>query len=89
MYYFYIFLCKDKSLYCGSTTNLKQREAQHNSGQGSKYVRSRGGGKIVYSEKFRSLSKALKREAEVKKWSSLKKRTFLKSKQYTVNSKTI
>jgi putative endonuclease len=77
MYYFYIFLCKDKSLYCGSTTNLKTREAQHNSGQGSKYVRSRGGGRMVYSEKFRSLSKALKREAEVKKLKRKQKITLI------------
>jgi putative endonuclease len=73
MFYFYILKCKDGSLYCGSTNDLKQRELLHNSGRGSKYVRSRGGGKIIYSEKFRTLGKALKREVEVKKWPRLKK----------------
>jgi putative endonuclease len=68
MYYFYILECKDKSLYCGSTNNIEKREITHNSGKGSKYVYSRGGGSVVYSEKFRSKNKALKREAEVKKW---------------------
>jgi putative endonuclease len=72
-YYFYILKCKDGSLYCGSTKNLSNREKLHNIGKGSKYVFSRGGGKVIYSEKFRSLSKALKREALVKKWTKEKK----------------
>jgi putative endonuclease len=67
MFYVYILQCKDSSLYCGSTNDLKQRELLHNSGKGSKYVRSRGGGRIVYSEKFKIWGKALSREAEVKK----------------------
>ncbi len=65
-------------MYCGYTKNLAKREQDHNSGIGSKYVRARGGGKIVYSEKFRSLSKALKREVEVKKWPRLKKLQLIK-----------
>jgi putative endonuclease len=73
MHYFYILKCKDKSLYCGYTDNLEKREALHNQGKGSKYVRSRGGGKIVYSEKFRNKSKALKREIEVKKMAEKQK----------------
>ena len=80
MHYFYILRCKDNSLYCGYTNNLKAREALHNSGKGSKYVKSRGGGKIVYSEKFRKLEKALKREAEVKKWAKQKKENLIKNK---------
>ena len=48
---------------------MEQRLKLHNSGKGSKYVRSRGGGKIVYTEKFRTIGKALKREIEVKKFS--------------------
>lgn len=78
MFYFYILKCKDGTLYCGSAKNLKQREAAHNSGKGSAYVRSRGGGKIVYFEKFRSWGKALKREAEVKKFSRNKKLILIK-----------
>jgi putative endonuclease len=60
-------------LYCGSTNDLKHREMLHNSGKGSKYVRSRGGGSIIYSEKFKSKGKALRREIEVKKWPRVKK----------------
>ena len=73
MFYFYLLRCKDGTLYSGSTNNLKAREKLHNQGFGSKYVRSRGGGKIIYSERFRSKSRALSREAEVKKWTRAKK----------------
>lgn len=78
MHYFYIFRCKDGTLYCGITNNTKKRQELHNSGRGSKYVRSRRGGKIVYTEKFRSVGKALHREAEVKKWPRLKKQDLIK-----------
>ncbi|MEK7618097.1 MAG: GIY-YIG nuclease family protein [Patescibacteria group bacterium] len=78
MLYFYILQCKDKTLYCGSTTDLKKREATHNQGKGSKYVKSRGGGKIIYFEKFKSLNKALRRETEVKKWPRAKKLVLIK-----------
>ncbi len=79
MYYFYILKCRDKSLYSGVAKDLKKREAVHNSGKGSKYVWAHGGGKIVYSEKFRTIGKALKREAEVKKISRQEKLGLIKS----------
>lgn len=81
MAYFYILKCKDGSLYCGSAKDLKQREAVHNSGRGSKYVRARGGGEIIYSEKIRGWGKTLSREAEVKKWPREKKLQLTKTVQ--------
>lgn len=79
MFYFYVLRCKDGTLYCGSTKDIENRENLHNSGRGSKYVHSRGGGVIIYSEEFGTLSGALKREAEVKKWSRYKKEALIKS----------
>ena len=67
-YYFYLARCNDSSLYSGSCRDLLQREQMHNSGKGAKYTRSRLPIKIVYSEEFATQSEALKREAEVKKW---------------------
>lgn len=78
MYFFYILLCKDKTLYSGITNDLKKREKMHNEDQGSVYVKTHGGGKIIYSEKFQTKGKALRREAEVKKWPRVKKLTLLK-----------
>ncbi|MDD5156373.1 MAG: GIY-YIG nuclease family protein [Candidatus Omnitrophica bacterium] len=80
MFHFYILRCKDKTLYCGMAKDVKEREKTHNSGKGSAYVRSRGGGKIIYVENFRTLGKALKREAEVKRWSREKKLELIKTK---------
>jgi predicted GIY-YIG superfamily endonuclease len=79
MSYFYILKCKDGTLYSGSAKDLKQRERKHNLGQGSKYVLAHGGGKIVYHEKFRGWGKALRREAEVKKWPRIKKLKLIKA----------
>jgi len=73
MFYVYLLRCKDNSLYCGATADLARRESLHNSGKGSAYVRSRGGGQIIYTERFRSRGKALRREAEIKRWSKAKK----------------
>ncbi len=78
MAYFYILKCKDGTLYSGSTKELKEREAKHNSGRGSKYVIAHGGGRIVYSEKFRKWGKALSREAAVKKLPRIKKLELIK-----------
>ncbi|HVY67873.1 MAG TPA: GIY-YIG nuclease family protein, partial [Patescibacteria group bacterium] len=73
MYYCYLFRCRDNSLYCGCTKNLVRRQAEHNSGRGAAYTRSRGGGKIVYWEICRSLNAALRREYTIKQWPKAKK----------------
>lgn len=81
MHYFYLFRCRDGTLYCGYTTDLKRRELSHNSGKGAAYTRSRGGGKIVHSEKFKNQGDAMRREIAVKKWPRLKKIALIRSKQ--------
>jgi predicted GIY-YIG superfamily endonuclease len=86
MFYFYILRCKDRTLYCGSTNNLDNRVKLHNTGRGSVYVRSRGGGRIVYAECFQTKSESLRREAEVKKWSKAKKEELI-SKARTLRRK--
>lgn len=77
MHYFYLFRCKDNTLYAGITKDLKKRELLHNTGKGAKYTQSRGGGVIIYSEKFKTVGAALKREAEVKKWNKNKKELLI------------
>lgn len=79
MYYFYLLRCKDNSLYAGSCKDLIDRETKHNNGTGAKYTRSRTPVKIVYSEHFRTLGKALKREAAVKKLSKQQKEALVRS----------
>ena len=66
-WYVYILRCADGSLYTGSTTDLTRRTRQHNDGTASRYTRSRRPVKLVYQERKRSQSLALKREAAIKK----------------------
>ena len=68
MYYLYILLCADKTLYTGITTDLKRRMVEHNNTKlGAKYTSSRRPVKIVYSQKFKNRSTASKEEARIKK----------------------
>jgi putative endonuclease len=78
-YYFYLARCNDKTLYAGYTTDLKNREQTHNNGKGAKYTRSRTPIKIVYWEKFKTKTKALQREAEIKSWKKIKKENLIKN----------
>ncbi len=73
MYFVYILLCADGSLYTGITNDLPRRFLAHKNGQGGHYTRSRQVVKFVYTEEHQSRSAALKREAEIKSWRKEKK----------------
>lgn len=66
MWYVYILLCNDGSLYTGISTDPQKRFLKHLSGKGSKYTRSHSPKEIVYTEALLSRSDALKREFEIK-----------------------
>jgi putative endonuclease len=68
-HFIYILKCADDSLYTGYTTDVERRIAEHHSGTGSKYVRSRLPALLIYKEKFGSKENAMKREFEIKSWS--------------------
>lgn len=81
MYYVYVLKCADATLYTGSTNDLKARVIAHNTSKtGAKYTRARRPVKIIYSEKFRTKSRAMKREWEVKKMKRGEKLILIKSK---------
>jgi putative endonuclease len=80
MYYVYILLCSDNSLYTGSTNDVEKRFKDHLAGRGARYTKSHKPIKIVYRKKFTTKSDALKREAEIKKWSKAKKEELVRSK---------
>ena len=65
-FFVYLLECRDKSLYCGSTKDLKARIQLHNAGKASKYTRSRKPVKLVFFEECKSRNAALKREIEIK-----------------------
>ena len=73
MWYLYILRCKDGNLYTGVTTDIPRRVTRHNSKKASKYTRIRTPVTLVYKETYRTRSKALIREAQIKRWSKKKK----------------
>jgi putative endonuclease len=79
--FFYLARCRDGSLYAGACLDLAAREARHNSGRGARYTRSRRPVRMVYHERFASWSEALRREAEVKRWSKARKEALVCSFQ--------
>ena len=67
MYYTYILLTENDTLYCGYTDNVEKRFQKHLSGKGAKYTRANKPVKIVYQHSYRTKSEALREEARIKK----------------------
>jgi putative endonuclease len=81
MYFLYILECSDKTLYTGITTDLERRIAEHEGSKlGSKYTAARRPVKIIYSQKFKNRSSALKEEARIKKLKKSEKLELIKNK---------
>ena len=80
MWFVYILLCEDKSLYTGISNDPQKRLLDHRNGKGSRYTRLHKPIKIVSLEKLGSKSEALKRELQIKGWSRGNKISRLKLK---------
>lgn len=79
VYFIYLLRCADSSLYCGQTIDLQRRIKEHNSiDSKSKYTRTRRPVSLVYFEKYKTVSDALKREYEIKKMTKSKKEMLIK-----------
>jgi putative endonuclease len=79
MYFVYLLECKDGSIYTGITNDLDKRFEQHKAGKGGNYTRAKQARRIVYSEKQPDRSAALKREAQIKRWSREKKLLLMRA----------
>ena len=71
--YVYLLRCVDDSLYCGWTTDVKQRIKAHNEGNGAKYTKSRRPVELVYYETYEDRHEALSREWHIKRLSRKEK----------------
>lgn len=76
-HFVYIVRCRDGSLYTGYAKDPNARLARHNSGKGAKYTAGRRPVALVFTQKFRSLSRALKREHELKQWTRARKEALV------------
>lgn len=73
-HFVYIVKCRDGSLYTGYTLNIENRVLQHNTSKlGAKSLKGKLPVKLVYSEEYKTKSKALKREYEIKTWTRERK----------------
>jgi len=62
----YMLECADNSLYTGITVDLERRLEEHAKGKGAKYTKHRGPFTVVFTERQKTRSQALKREAGIK-----------------------
>lgn len=77
-WYIYLIRTRVNSLYCGITTDLERRFAQHSAGQGAKALRGRGPLELVWhSEDGMCHSKALKLEYRIKRISKARKEALV------------
>ncbi len=79
----YVLECGDGTLYTGVTTDLARRVAQHNDGKASSYTRSRRPVRLIYQERCRGRSDALKKEYAVKQLSKKDKEKYINKKSKT------
>jgi putative endonuclease len=74
----YLLRCRDGSLYAGATIDLARRLLQHQAGRGARYTRSRLPVALVWWERARDRSRALRREAAVKRLTRAEKLVLLR-----------
>jgi predicted GIY-YIG superfamily endonuclease len=77
----YLLRCRDGSLYTGITNDLPKRLKVHAAGKASRYTRSRLPVSLTYTEPQASKSRALKREAAIKKLSRRHKECLIGTRQ--------
>lgn len=65
--------CRGGSLYTGIATDVERRFAEHQAGQGAKYLRGKGRLKLVFKKRIGTHSLALKMERRVKRLPKHKK----------------
>jgi predicted GIY-YIG superfamily endonuclease len=66
-WFVYILRCRDGTLYTGVAVDLQRRLDAHRCGAGAKYTRSRRPLTLVYRERQPDRSRALKREAAIRR----------------------
>ncbi|MCB2213869.1 GIY-YIG nuclease family protein [bacterium] len=78
-YYCYLVECDNGAFYTGWTTDPKRRVKQHNAGRGARYTRMNGPVRLVYVEEVEDHSTALKREAQIKRYTHDRKAALAES----------
>jgi putative endonuclease len=75
--YVYIVRCRDGTLYIGTARDIAKRLALHDAGKGAKYTRSRGPVKLLWEEGPMTVSRALRREHQLKQLTRPQKESLI------------
>ncbi|AOS44753.1 GIY-YIG nuclease superfamily protein [Lacunisphaera limnophila] len=73
----YIVRCRDGTLYIGTARDVAKRLAQHDAGKGAKYTRARGPVTLLWSEGPMTVSRALRREYQLKQLTRPRKEALI------------
>ena len=76
----YILKCSDGTFYIGTAKDVVKRLAVHNAGKGAKYTRPRLPVRVVYQEGLMTLTRALRREYQLKQLTRVQKKELIKGK---------
>lgn len=76
-YYVYILTCSDDTFYTGITNDLVRRLSEHNKKTGAHYTKTRTPVVLSYYEYCGTRSEALKREAQIKRMTRIKKQQII------------
>ena len=76
----YILKCADGTFYIGIAGDVAMRLAVHNAGKGAKYTRPRLPVRVVWREGPMSLTRALRREYQLKQLTRPQKQALIKGK---------
>ena len=72
-YFCYMVRCSNEAFYTGWTTDPLRRVQEHNAGRGARYTKMHGPVELVYVEEVEDHSAALKREAQIKRYTHQRK----------------
>jgi putative endonuclease len=76
----YILRCADRTFYIGTARDVAKRLARHNARKGAKYTKPRLPVRVVYQEGPMSLTRALRREYQLKQLTRPKKQALITGK---------
>ena len=76
-FYVYMVRCSNGALYTGMTTDVPRRVGEHNAARGARYTAVHAPVDLVWTETHPDRSSAMKREAQIKRLSRLKKLTLI------------
>ena len=76
-YYVYLMSSRTRVLYCGMTSDIRTRVAQHRSGVFAGFSSDYKCHRLVWFERYQDVNRAIDREKQIKRWRREKKLTLI------------